>query len=496
MATRHKQVMQNGTSKENNALQRILHLPVVNSACNSLRKTYATTKEAHPLMASLCSAYERGLQSASSLAAWSMRPVVQKLEPQFAVANVLACQGLDHLEQKIPALHKPLEEVTSDLKESILTQIQKSMHIIVGILNKAMGLAAENYERPKNSVKATVEYARSSQVSQVAEAGAEAVTGKLEKLMDFFLPKEETRAACGPPGTSVPKEIAPSTTFEKVTALAISVSQHVYKQTVQTIQLVKDKGQELATWIPGLDHLARQSRAKIQWVLSGGWNTATDWLRKSQRRLQKKEEEAKKEGDQARETAKSTMGRLAQNLHTAYLSTVLLVKNAPFIAWNTAGQLLHVSTRDTVSEAGAKVGILQGIAGKLLGTIIHYVPLPNALEEEEETATSDQVETSQEEDDAWLVATLRLQERRRSSRGHYPIPFLNLDDPPEQAPSQRHRSPAFEAEYTGSRKSAFSPYREGAGRRRWSEGLFRPPPEVTYTRAQYTGLYSTTPKKD
>ncbi|XP_042332205.1 perilipin-1 isoform X2 [Sceloporus undulatus] len=447
MATRHKQVMQNGTSKENNALQRILHLPVVNSACNSLRKTYATTKEAHPLMASLCSAYERGLQSASSLAAWSMRPVVQKLEPQFAVANVLACQGLDHLEQKIPALHKPLEEVTSDLKESILTQIQKSMHIIVGILNKAMGLAAENYERPKNSVKATVEYARSSQVSQVAEAGAEAVTGKLEKLMDFFLPKEETRAACGPPGTSVPKEIAPSTTFEKVTALAISVSQHVYKQTVQTIQLVKDKGQELATWIPGL-------------------------------------------------TAKSTMGRLAQNLHTAYLSTVLLVKNAPFIAWNTAGQLLHVSTRDTVSEAGAKVGILQGIAGKLLGTIIHYVPLPNALEEEEETATSDQVETSQEEDDAWLVATLRLQERRRSSRGHYPIPFLNLDDPPEQAPSQRHRSPAFEAEYTGSRKSAFSPYREGAGRRRWSEGLFRPPPEVTYTRAQYTGLYSTTPKKD
>uniref|UniRef100_A0A803SZA3 Uncharacterized protein n=1 Tax=Anolis carolinensis TaxID=28377 RepID=A0A803SZA3_ANOCA len=66
---------------ENNAFQRILHLPVVNSACNSLQKTYATTKEAHPLVGSLCAAYERSLQSASSLAAWSVRPVVWKLEP-------------------------------------------------------------------------------------------------------------------------------------------------------------------------------------------------------------------------------------------------------------------------------------------------------------------------------------------------------------------------------------------------------------------------------
>ncbi|KAH0620028.1 hypothetical protein JD844_014538 [Phrynosoma platyrhinos] len=408
MATKHKQAMQNGTSKENNALQRILHLPVVNSTCNSLQKTYATTKEAHPLMAFLCTAYERGVQGASSLAAWSMRPVVQKLEPQFAVANVLACQGLDQLEQKIPALHKPLEEVTSDLKESILTQIQKSVHIIVGILNKAMGLAAENYERPKNSVKATMEYARSSRVSQEPEAGAEAVTGKLEKLMDFFLPKEEARA--GP--------------------------YHYLGYLWRWFQTTK--GAEL------------------------------------QHRL----------------------GSLAQNLHTAYLSTVLLVKNAPFIAWNTAGQLLHVSTRKAVSEASEKVGLLQGIASKLLGTIIYYVPLPKVLEEEEETATADQVEPSQEEEDAWLVATLRLQERRRSSRGHYPIPFINLDDPPQEDLFLRHRSPAFEAEYIGSRKSAFSPYKEGAGRRRWSEGLFRPPPEVTYTRAQHTGLYNTTPKKD
>nr|XP_060611869.1 perilipin-1 [Anolis sagrei ordinatus] len=190
MAAKSKKVMQNGNPKENNAFQRILHLPVVNSACNSLQKTYATTKEAHPLVGSLCTAYERSLQSASSLAAWSVRPVVRKLEPHFATANTLACQGLDHLEQTIPALHKPVEEVTSTLKESILIQIQKSVHTVVDILKKAMGQATESYEWPKNSVKASMACTRSSRVSHMVDAGGEGITGRREKLVDVF-PKKE-----------------------------------------------------------------------------------------------------------------------------------------------------------------------------------------------------------------------------------------------------------------------------------------------------------------
>ncbi|KAJ7311082.1 hypothetical protein JRQ81_006680 [Phrynocephalus forsythii] len=137
MATRSRQVMQNGKSpKERNVWQRVLDLPMVNSACSSLWKTYTATKEVHPLMASLCGAYERGLRNATSLATWSIRPVIQSLnlsmhegitprsysqglscvcDPQLcgvATANLLACHGLDHLERKIPALHQPVEKVS------------------------------------------------------------------------------------------------------------------------------------------------------------------------------------------------------------------------------------------------------------------------------------------------------------------------------------------------------------------------------------------------
>lgn len=128
---------------QENVLQRVLQLPVVSSTCESLQRTYTSTKEAHPLMASVCEVYERGVQGAGALAMWSVEPVVRRLEPQcksihqslpwweplaqprsfsyqptsmllpkaVAVANNLACRGLDHLEEKIPALQYPVDKV-------------------------------------------------------------------------------------------------------------------------------------------------------------------------------------------------------------------------------------------------------------------------------------------------------------------------------------------------------------------------------------------------
>lgn len=68
--------------EQENVLQRVLQLPVVSGTCECFQKTYTSTKEAHPLVASVCNAYEKGVQGASSLAAWSMEPVVRRLSTQ------------------------------------------------------------------------------------------------------------------------------------------------------------------------------------------------------------------------------------------------------------------------------------------------------------------------------------------------------------------------------------------------------------------------------
>lgn len=67
---------------QENVLQRVLQLPVVSSTCQTLQRKYSSTKESHPLMASVCEVYERGVQGAGALAMWGMEPVVRRLEPQ------------------------------------------------------------------------------------------------------------------------------------------------------------------------------------------------------------------------------------------------------------------------------------------------------------------------------------------------------------------------------------------------------------------------------
>uniref|UniRef100_A0A8C6RL61 Perilipin-1 n=2 Tax=Nannospalax galili TaxID=1026970 RepID=A0A8C6RL61_NANGA len=145
--------------EQENVLQRVLQLPVVSGTCECVQKTYTSTKEAHPLVASVCNAYEKGVQGASSLAAWSMEPVVRRLSTQFTAANELACRGLDHLEEKIPALQYPPEKIASDLKGTISTRLRSARNSIsvpiVSTSDKVLGATLAGCELALGMAKET-----------------------------------------------------------------------------------------------------------------------------------------------------------------------------------------------------------------------------------------------------------------------------------------------------------------------------------------------------
>ncbi|CAM5145538.1 unnamed protein product [Eretmochelys imbricata] len=522
MAANRSQKMQNGSTKEN-VLQRVLQLPVVNATCESLQRTYTSTKEVHPLVTSVCEAYERGVKGASSLAVWSMEPVVRRLEPQFTAANILACRGLDHLEEKIPALQYPVEKIASELKDSISTPIQTARstigNSIAGTLDRVLGLTAEGYELTKS----TAEYIWSSRVSQMAAARVDGALGQLEKLVEFLLPEEEHEPAHEPTrvhGSEVTPSQPQPGIFTRIGALASTISHRAYQQSARTIQRTKAGGQELTTWFPGLGAVARQSTAKAQQVLCDVQNAAVGWLSKEQSKEPEQEQEKEelekeetKESEMA-EVAKtpSLLGSMAQNLQTAYLSTVSNVKRVPSAAWGTAGELLQLTPRKAASIAREKVGALgdalRTVTGSMVETLSHYVQLPRLLAKKEETAHENDPtpEQHRSQEGSRPVASPSLEKSQlrgnwRANRAHNPLSFLGLEDPFFLQPSsfQRQalqRSPTFEPDHPMTRKSAFSPYREGLSTRRVSKNSYRYSPEPVYTRANYSNLYTMAFKKD
>uniref|UniRef100_A0A9L0TL63 Perilipin 1 n=1 Tax=Equus caballus TaxID=9796 RepID=A0A9L0TL63_HORSE len=181
--------------EQENVLQRVLQLPVVSGTCACFQKTYTSTKEAHPLVASVCNAYEKGVQGAGSLAAWSMEPVVRRLSTQFTAANELACRGLDHLEEKIPALQYPPEKIASELKDTISTRLRSARNSIsvpiASTSDKVLEAALAGCELAWGVAKDTAEYAANTRAGRLASGGADLALGGIEKVVEFLLPPAE-----------------------------------------------------------------------------------------------------------------------------------------------------------------------------------------------------------------------------------------------------------------------------------------------------------------
>nr|XP_055182798.1 perilipin-1 isoform X2 [Nyctereutes procyonoides] len=269
--------------EQENVLQRVLQLPVVSGTCECFQKTYTSTKEAYPLVASVCNAYEKGVQGASSLAAWSMEPVVRRLSTQFTAANELACRGLDHLEEKIPALQYPPEKIASELKDTISTRLRSARNSIsvpiASTSDKVLGAALASCELAWGVAKDTAEYAANTRAGRLASGGADLALGGVEKVVEFLLPsaKEDSAPAPGHQQTQKPPKAKPSL-VHRVGALANILSRHTFQTTARALK----QGQALAMWIPGVAPLSslaqwgasvamqvvprRQSEVRVPWL--------------------------------------------------------------------------------------------------------------------------------------------------------------------------------------------------------------------------------------
>ncbi|OXB57529.1 hypothetical protein ASZ78_009124, partial [Callipepla squamata] len=502
---------------QENVLQRVLQLPVVSSTCESLQRTYTSTKEVHPLVASVCEVYEQGVKGASALAMWSVEPVVRRLEPQFTVANNLACRGLDHLEEKIPALQYPVEKLASKLKDTISTPIQSAKSTIGYSMEKILGLAVGGYETTKSTVETTARYTRSNSVSQMALAGMDSALGGLEKLMEYLLPEEEEEEDLKPkqtcrPAAKVSKQqsrtyraysapSAPSSapsTLGRIGALVSTVSHRAYQHTAQSFQRAKAKGQELVVWIPILGSLAKPSPPVVPQSHSERQSTAGSW--RQSRMPEQKQEEAEKKDNHAAEAGGGLglVGSVAHNLQSACASGISSMKKVPAVAWDAAEGLILFTPRrlsramETVDALG---GTLISAPKHLLGNLYSYVPLRRQSKDEAAVRGSKPgPEAEQKEEESKPAATsaeekAQLRGDWRLYRGHHPLSFLGLEDP-LFIRSNLYRSSALEPEAVP-RKSAFVPYS-----RRVSEGSYRFSPEAMYSRAYYANLYSPTFKKD
>ncbi|KAG5198028.1 hypothetical protein R6Z07F_015524 [Ovis aries] len=497
--------------EQENVLQRVLQLPVVSGTCECFQKTYASTKEAHPLVASVCNAYEKGVQGASSLAAWSMEPVVRRLSTQFVAANELACRGLDHLEEKIPALQYPPEKIASELKDTISTRLRSARNSIsvpiASTSDKVLGAALAGCELAWGMARDTAEYAANTRAGRLASGGADLALGGVEKMVEFFLPpaNEESAPAPGLQDAQKPPKAKPSF-VSRVGALANTLSRHTFQTTARALK----QGHALAMWIPGVAPLSslaqwgavaagqvvsrRRSEVRVPWLHSLTATREEDHEEHTDTEGEETEEEEDSETEDSKLSEgaglpgpQGLLGSMAHTLQKALQSTVSVVMWAPAAVLGTAGRMLHLmpaqATSSTKGRAMSLSDALKGVTDNVVDTVVHYVPLPRLSLMEPESEFRDI-------DNPPAEAERREAERRGSGAPPAcPEPAQRPAQPRGSLRSARGPGAEERVDAAALPRAAFPAMPREKPTRRVSDSFFRPSVmEPILGRAQYSQL--------
>jgi hypothetical protein len=94
-------------------LSRFANLPIVNSAINLATDGYSRLKSYNGLVRATLSKAEQSIIFVATTA----KPVIDKFEKPISIADNIACQGFDKLQEKVPVLKKSPEEIKDETKK-------------------------------------------------------------------------------------------------------------------------------------------------------------------------------------------------------------------------------------------------------------------------------------------------------------------------------------------------------------------------------------------
>ncbi|XP_053076035.1 perilipin-3 isoform X2 [Acinonyx jubatus] len=246
-------------------VDRVAGMPLISSTCNMVSAAYASTKESHPHVKTVCDAAEKGVKTLTAAAISGAQPLLSKLEPQITSASEYAHRGLDKLEENLPILQQQTEKVLADTKELVSSKVSGAREAVSNTVSSAKdtvatrvteavdvtrGAVRTGVDATKSVVASGVQSVMGSRVSQVVLSGVDTMLGKSEEWMDNHLPMtdaELARLATSLEGfdiASVQQQRQEQSYFVRLGSLSERLRQRAYAHSLGKLQLTRQRAQE------------------------------------------------------------------------------------------------------------------------------------------------------------------------------------------------------------------------------------------------------------
>ncbi|XP_042690445.1 perilipin-3-like, partial [Centrocercus urophasianus] len=168
--------------EQQDIVNQLANLALISSACDMVSTVYASTKESHPYIRTVCDTAEKGVKSMTEATASCVQPLLVTLEPQVAAANDCASRSLDKLGEKLPILQKPVDQVISETKELVSSTVADAKDVMSSRVAEVVDATKEALHSgvgaARSAVTSSVGMVKDFRVGQMAVSRAEAVLGR------------------------------------------------------------------------------------------------------------------------------------------------------------------------------------------------------------------------------------------------------------------------------------------------------------------------------
>lgn len=215
-----------GELGQQNAVKRVVALPLVKATCTAVSGAYNAAKDRHPLLGSACRLAEHCVCSVTTCALDRAQPLLEHLQPQLATVNDLACRGLDKLEEKLPFLQQPSDLVVTSAKDAVANSV-------TGVVD-----LARRGRRWSGELRCSVSQAM------------DMVLVKSEELVDHFLPMTEDELAAlaaeaeGPEVGSLEEQRRQQGYFVRLGSLSARLRHLAYEHSLGKLRQSKNRTQD------------------------------------------------------------------------------------------------------------------------------------------------------------------------------------------------------------------------------------------------------------
>ncbi|XP_036144193.1 lipid storage droplets surface-binding protein 2 isoform X2 [Monomorium pharaonis] len=222
-------------------LDRVKNIPVVHSAIEKTGSTYSFLKDSHHLVNWALNQAEAGLNYATATAVPLAAPLAKKFEGQISAVDQKLCEGLSIVEQKVPIVKEPPQQIYDAAKAVMSSSLQPTIEK----LQTAKESATQQASTLKETSIAKANELLNTQYGSMAVQGVDNTSVLVNRLLDHYFPPVEGEESMPNPVSADENKVLHA--VQTIGQLSTKTANRVYHSIAAQLKTIKKE--DVSTYI-------------------------------------------------------------------------------------------------------------------------------------------------------------------------------------------------------------------------------------------------------